>query len=189
MKFVNVMLAGLMLAFGPLVALADDMNYSYIELDWAHIEVDNGGGGDGVYLDGSVGFAERFFAFANYAKLDVGAADVDTYAVGLGGHVVMTGNMDFVGRVGYTELDLAVPGGSASADGFLVTAGLRGHMMDNTFEMEGDVIYRDLGNQGGEETAFSLGGRFMLTDAFALGVKYQFGEDADTLFAGVRFSF
>jgi len=188
MKLTNAMLGGLLLAVAPLTAHAEGMSYSYIELDWAHTDVDNGPSGDGIHAEGSVGFANNFFVFANYATLDVDVVDIDTYIVGLGGHVGITESLDFVGRVGYTSLDLSLAGGGASTDGYHLAAGLRGRVADQ-FELEGDIIYRDLGNEGGEETAFSFGGRYHLTDAFALGVEYQFGEDADTLFAGVRFSF
>lgn len=188
MKFVSALLGGLLLAVSPLATLADDMNYSFVELDWINTDVDNGPSGDGFYLDGSVGFADHFFVFADYASQSVDVIDIDALSVGIGGHFGIAENLDLVGRVGYSELDLSAPGFSADADGYLVSAGLRGRVADQ-FEMEAHIIYRDLGNQGGDETAYSLGGRYHFSDMFAFGAEYQFGEDADTLFAGVRFSF
>ena len=58
-----------------------------------------------------------------------------------------------MGRVGYTESDLSSGPLSASDDGYLLTAGVRGQM--SQFEMEGHLVYTDL-SDGGDETAFEF---------------------------------
>ncbi len=185
MKFVKTLIGGLLLAVAPLAAMAEGLSYSYVELDYLDLDIDNAPSGDGFAVRGSVGFAGNWFAFADYSDASVDVIDVENIAVGLGGHFPIGSNVDFVGRVGYTELDLSVPGASISDDGYLLTAGLRGQV--SQFEMEGHVVYTDL-SDGGDETAFEVAGRYNFTEMFSAGIAYRMGDDANTLFAGVRLS-
>ena len=117
------------------------------------------------------------------ASVDV--IDIENIAVGVGGHFPVNDSLDVVGRVGYTETDLSSGPFSASDDGYLLSAGLRGQM--SQFEMEGHLVYTDL-SDGGDETAFEVAGRWNFTDMFSAGVAYRMGDDANVLFAGVRLS-
>ena len=179
------LIGGLLLAVAPLAAMADGMNYSYVEADYVDLDVDNGPSGDGFGVRGSVGFANNWFAFADYVDASVDVIDIENIAVGLGGHFPINDTLDVVGRVGYTETDLSSGPFSASDDGYLLTAGVRGQM--SQFEMEGHVVYTDL-SDGGDETAFEFAGRWNFTDMFSAGVAYRIGDDANVLFAGVRLS-
>lgn len=187
MKIVNAMVASLLLAALPLAAQAEDMSYSFIDLGYVETDLDNGPTADGFGVRGSVGFAENFFVFGEYTNQDLQGVDIDQFAVGLGGHLGLTEQLDGVGRIGYVDGEASAGGFSVSVDGYLVSAGLRGQVTDD-FELEGHVIYRDLGGDG-DETAFSIGGRYFLTDQLALGAEYEIGDDAKTLFIGGRFSF
>lgn len=185
MKFMKAMFGGLLLAAAPLAAHADGMSYSYVEADYVDVDVDGGPSGDGFGVRGSVGFANNWFAFADYVDASVDVVDIENIAVGLGGHYPIGGDFDVVGRIGYTETDLSAGPFSASDDGYLLSLGLRGQV--SQFEMEGSVIYTDL-DDGGDETAFEVAGRWNFTDMFSAGVAYRFGDDANVLFAGVRLS-
>lgn len=187
MKIVNAMVASLLLAAVPLAAQADVMSYSYIDLGYVETDIDNGPSADGFGVRGSVDFAENFFVFGEYTNQDLQGIDIDQFAVGLGGHLGLTEKLDGVGRIGYVDAEASVGGFSASVDGYLVSAGLRGQVTDD-FEMEGHLIHRDLGDAG-DETAFSIGGRYFFTDQFALGLEYEIGDDAKTFLIGGRFSF
>ena len=195
MKLVKVILGGLMLAAAPLAALAEDMSYSYVEVGYVDADLADVASGDGPSLRGSANFAEKFFAFGEYTTLDFpGGVDLDQYVVGLGGHFGIFDNADFVGRVGYTEFDVSVPGlGSGSADGYVVSAGIRGQVAED-FELEGHVIHTDLGSDLGDSTGFVVGGRYFFTGSLAIGLEYRTGdeiggEDLDLLSAHVRFAF
>jgi hypothetical protein len=186
MKLAKAVLGSLVLAAVPLAAQAEGISYSYAELDYIDVNLDPGPSGDGFALRGSVGFGGNYFVFADLAQAEIDVVDVDNYAVGLGGHFNVAPSVDFVGRIGYTEVDLSAPGfGSASDDGYLLSAGLRGQM--ERFEMEGHVVYTDL-SDGGDETAVEVAGRYNFSEMFSAGIAYRFGDDADTLFAGVRLS-
>lgn len=195
MKIVNAMVGTLLLAATPFAADAEDMSYSFIDLGYNEADLDSVADGDGFSVRGSIGFAEDFFAFADYANFGFpGGVDLDQYSVGLGGHLGIAENVDLVGRVGYTKLDLSVPGfGSGDEDGYVIAAGIRGRIADG-FELEGHAVHTDLGSDVGDSTALVVGGRYFFTDNFAVGAEYRTGDDIggadlDVIYAGVRFTF
>jgi hypothetical protein len=195
MKIMNAMVGCLMLAAVPLAVQADDMSYSYIEGGYTEADLDNVADGDGFSVRGSVSFSENFFVFGEYATFGFpGSVDLDQISAGLGGHLDISDRVDLVGRVGYTELDLSVPGfGSGSVDGFLVSAVIRGQVSDS-FELEAHAVHTDLGSDGGDSTGFVVGGRYFFTESFAAGLEYRTGDelggaDLDVIFVGVRFAF
>jgi len=179
------LIGGLLLAAAPLAAMADDINYSYVEADYIDLDIDNAPSGDGFGVRGSVGFADNWFAFADYVDASVDVVDIENIAVGIGGHYPVGSNLDAVGRIGYTETDLSAGPISASDDGYLLSIGLRSQL--SQFEMEGHLVYTDL-SDGGDETAFEFAGRWNFTEMFSAGVAYRIGDDANVLFAGVRLS-
>ncbi len=188
MKIVNAMVASLLLAALPLAAQAEGMSYSYVDLGYVETDIDNAPTADGFGVRGSVGFAENYFAFGEYTNQDLQGIDIDQLAVGLGGHLDLTEKLDLVGRVGYLDAEASVGGISVSVDGYLVSAGLRGQVAPD-FELEGHVIHRDLGDDGGDDTAVAIGGRYFFTNRFALGAEYEIADDAKTILVGGRFSF
>ena len=185
MKFAKIMLGSLMLAFAPLAALADDMSYNYIDGAYVQTDIDGvGSSADGWALRGSVGFGQNWFAFAEYASQSVQGFDVDSAAIGLGGHYGLTEQLDVVGSVGYFSVDLN-PGGSD--DGYMLNLGLRGRVTEGV-ELEGGARYTDL-SDGGNDTAFYVGGRFHFNKTWAVGAEYQDGNDSSSILAYVRASF
>ena len=188
MKLGKVVFGSLMLAAAPLAAMADDMSYSYVDAAYVETDIDNAPTADGFALRGSIGFAENWFAFADYADQSVQGIDVTSYDVGIGGHYGMTEALDVVGRVGYTKVELdAGGGGNFDDDGYLIDLGLRGRVGD-AVELEGGVHYTDY-TDGGDDTGLYVGGRFHFNKTWALGAEYQSGDDADSILAYVRASF
>ena len=187
MKFAKIVLGSIMLAFAPLAALADDMSYSYVDLDYVSSDIEGAPSADGFGLRGSVGFAENWFVFGEYSNQDLAGVDIDQFAVGLGGHYGLTNEMDLVGRIGYVDAEASAGGISISVDGYLVSAGLRGQIGD-AFELEGRAEYTDFGNNG-DDTALVIAGRYFFTDQFALGAEFSTSDDVDTYLVGIRWSF
>jgi hypothetical protein len=183
------MTAGLMLAALPLASYAEDMSYSFVDLGYVETDIDSVGPSlDGFALRGSIGFAEYYFAFAEYSSQSVSGVDFDQTTVGLGGHYGLSDSLDLVGRAGWFKADVSGGGTSFDDDGYLVSAGLRGKMGDKV-ELEGSVIYTDLGGSGGDDTAVAVGGRYYFTRNLALGAEYQHGNDSSTILLGGRYSF
>ena len=186
MKLGKTMLGSLLLAALPLASQAEGMSYSYVEADYVDVDIDDAPSGDGFGVRGSVGFMDNWFAFADYVDASVDVVDIESISVGVGGHYPVASNLDAVGRIGYTEVDLSAPGfASVSDDGYLLSLGLRGQM--SQFEAEGHIVYTDL-SDGGDETAFEVAGRWNFTEMFSAGISYRIGDDANYLFAGVRLS-
>jgi hypothetical protein len=189
MKFLNAMTAGLMLAGLPLASHAEAMSYSFIDLGYIETDIDGtSSNADGFALRGSVGFAEQYFAFAEYSNQSVSGADIDQIAVGLGGHYGLSDNLDLVGRAGWLNVDGSGPGVSLNDDGYLLSAGLRGKV-GTSVELEASVIYSDFGGSIGDDTAFAVAGRYYFTRNFAVGAEYQDGSDSSTILLGGRYSF
>lgn len=111
---------------------AEDISYSYLEIDYIVQDVDmyedddlfdnfleDVDDGDGFKVEGSFAFTNNLFIFANYAQTkadftfinDVGIVvprdtDVKTLQVGLGYFAPITYNVDFVVRAAYMDVDL-----------------------------------------------------------------------------------
>jgi len=188
MKILNAMTAGLMLATLPVLAQADGMSYSYVDLGYVETEIDGvGPKADGFGLRGSVGIAENFFVFADYSDQEVANIDVEQIAAGLGGHYGLSDNLDLVGRVGWAKAEVSGFGGSVDDDGYLVSAGLRTRLGENV-ELEGSVIHTDFGG-GSDDTALAVGGRYYFNKNLAVGAEYQTSDDVSSIMAGVRVSF
>ena len=187
MKFVNAMACSLMLAAMSTAARAEDLSYSNLDLGWLSTDLDNGPTVDGFGLRGSVGFAENLFVFGEFSNQEVSNVDIDQYAAGIGGHLGISENVDLVGRLGYINTEVSSGSFSADDDGYLVSAGLRGRVVED-FELEGGVIYRDLGGNA-DDTAAVIGGRWFFHENFAINAEYEHSDDSGTIFAGVRFTF
>jgi hypothetical protein len=188
MKSVKVMFGSLLLAVAPLAALAEDMSYSFVDLAYVDTEVDGVGPSlDGFGLRGSVGFAENWFAFGEFAAQSVSGVDLDTYAVGIGGHYRLAESLDLVGRLGWTKVEVSSGPFDVDDDGYLVDLGLRGRVGD-AVELEGGARYTDF-SDGGDATSLFFGGRFHFNETWALGAEYQDGDDTSSILAYVRASF
>ena len=193
MKIATALLGSLVLSAMPLAAQAEDMSYSFIDLGYSEANLDGGPTGDGFSARGSVGFAENFFGFADYLSQDfpafgvVPSFDIDIYSIGLGGRMEIAESVDLVGKVGYLKADVSSDGLSGDESGYLVSAGVRARPASQ-FELEGNVVYRDLGGDA-DDTAIAVAARYFFTDMFAIGAEYEMSDDQDIWFAGVRLSF
>jgi len=189
MKFLKATIASSVLAAMPLASHAEAMSYSYVDLGYVETDIDGvGPTADGFALRGSVGFAEHYFAFAEYSTQSISGFDIDLTTVGLGGHYGLSDNLDLVGRAGWVRADASGFGANVDDDGYMLSAGLRGKAGDSV-ELEASVIHTDLGGPDGNDTAFAVGGRYFFTSNFAIGAEYQQGDDASTILLGVRFAF
>jgi hypothetical protein len=188
MKSVKVLLGSLLLAASPLAAQAEDMSYSFVDLAYVDTDIDGVGPSlDGFGLRGSVGFAENWFAFGEYSAQSVSGVDLDTFVAGIGGHYGLAENLDLVGRLGWTKVEISAGPIDVDDDGYLVDLGLRGRVGD-AVELEGGARYTDF-SDGGDATSLFVGGRFHFNETWALGAEYQDGDDTSAILAYVRASF
>ncbi|MCR9259396.1 MAG: porin family protein [Pseudomonadaceae bacterium] len=171
--------------------LADQsMNYNYIEGSYIDTEIDNGldVDGDGFGLSGSVELGSNYFLTASYSaqEFDFGV-DLDQKSIGFGGFMGLSDSVDLVGSINYVDAEIDTRFGSADDSGFGLGVGLRARVAPNV-ELEGGINYVDL-DESGDDTSLALGGRYYLTEAFALGAGVSFGDDVTSWNLGARFEF
>jgi hypothetical protein len=173
-------------------ALADEgFSYSFVELGYTSTEIDDlDVEGDGLGLRGSIEFTDMFHGFASYSDMDldfdVGATEME---IGAGLAWSISPNVDFVGTLSYLNLEVDLPAGFGSVDDSAIAlgAGLRGRVGEQ-LELTGGLKYAEF-DEGGNDTAFNVGGRYYFTKMFALGADIGFNEDGTSWTLGGRFDF
>ena len=172
-------------------ALADDaLSYTYIEAAYLDTEIDDGPDvdGDGYGIAGSFELTDALFLTASYADQDFDfGIDSNRWTAGLGAHTPLADNLDLVGEIGYVDAELETGFGDVDDDGYYAGVGLRARVAQH-FELEGGLNYVDL-DDSGDNTTVNLGGRYYLTDQFAIGAGIDFDDDVKTWQAGFRFEF
>jgi Outer membrane protein beta-barrel domain len=179
---------------GMASAHAGDLSYTYAEGGLGQVDMDSIDTGDAYFIGGSLGFADRWFGFAEYSmsSFDVSgvSADLDEYQIGFGGHFPMSNSVDFVGKLAYVDesVDASAGGVSASADenGYMLSAGVRGHVAEK-LDLMGSVDYLDIGDS--TDTGLSLRGLYEFTDMFSLGARAGFSDDVTSYGVFARFTF
>lgn len=174
--------------------------YTYAEIGYANIEIDDDGffgedpDGDGYLLAGSVAVADMVHVFAGYADAELEFdnfgvdADYETYEVGVGLNYAITGTVDLVGRLAYANIEVGIDGfGSEDENGYLLQAGSRA-MLTERFELNGFVTYSDFGDDL-DDTTLDLGALYNFTRMFAVSGGVGFGDDSRTYNLGVRLYF
>lgn len=183
-------------------AHAEGPRYTYLELGYVNIELDDPGflgedpDGDGFAFGGSVAVADMVHLFAGYtdSELDFstpfGKVDVDyrTLSLGVGLNYAIASNIDLVGRLAYVNAEAKALGEKVDEDGYGISGGVRA-MVTEQFELNGFVNYVDLGSDVGDDTSVSIGGLYNFTDLFAVGLGGEFGSDVRVITVGVRFYF
>ncbi|MHB8425242.1 MAG: outer membrane beta-barrel protein [Gammaproteobacteria bacterium] len=209
MKNIVFVVATLMLAI-PAAANAAAPGYNYLDLSYSRTSLNhdvsagiNGmSGGNGYQLAGSYDITSSIFLGASYghnnfnggfttaglppAGSPAGGFFVKYYMLTVGGHLPITGSVDFVGRVSYADdswqqgpSNGIFPGLSVSSSetktGYDVGVGLRA-MMNDRLELNAFVDRDDVGllgqNQNSVETIGSVGALYNFSRRYGLGVSY-----------------
>jgi hypothetical protein len=180
------------LAFAPLFARAEGPSYSFVEAGYVVTDIDDFDEEfDGFVVRGSFEFVENWFLYARYLDQSAEVFDIDVdatqAALGVGYAFPLTEAMDLYGKLGYTEVEFDVFGESLDDDGYELSVGLRGSVMEQ-LELEGALNYFDLSDSG-DDTSLGLAARWYFMPQFALGIEGEFGDDANSYGVGVRWEF
>lgn len=185
--------AGLLAGAG--FAVADDSSggptYTYAELGYLNLDIDDGGSLDGFRLGGSFAVNPQFHILAEYLDLCESGLSIDTTVLAAGFNMPLAGATDLVARVGWVhagaEVDLDPPLGSLSDsdNGWMAQAGLRS-MLTPQLELNGFVTHTDV---AGSDTALSIGAVYRFSNAFGVFGNAEFADGSTLASAGVRFSF
>lgn len=188
MNIVKTLAVAGAVVLAPVMAQADDFDYTYVEGGYAELDLDGVSDKlDGFFLRGSLGITERLFVSADYLDVSTGPADTQLYSVSFGGSYPLSDSMHLTGKVGYAATEASAFGFSADDDGYTIGAGLRARPAER-FELEANVNFYDFSDSG-SDTALGLAGRYFFTERFAVGAEYQHFDDADLWGVGLRFSF
>lgn len=180
----------LLLTLIPVASQAEEFDYSYVELGYANVDLDLGGGldvdGDGFGINGSFAIGNDVHLFASYSSVDFDfSVEVNQLELGAGMHFELTPTMDMVGTVSYLDAEVDSGLGSFSEDGFGIGLGVRAAAGEN-IEWEAGLDYADLGSSN---TTIRLEGRYSFSSNSAVGIGFAFDDDVTTIIAGVRFEF
>jgi hypothetical protein len=186
MRKVIVMFALSALATGR-SALADDMSYSFLQLDVQGGELDGGNYGtlSGYALHGSVEVGPHVYLFGDYGNTKYAGNGVKARflpgTVGLGGHVAFSPNVEAYGGVSAERLTIrtGVVGlpdpdtrTSDTFKGWGIQLAARG-WIGESFQWSLGVKRRDLKDLE-KINSISLGGRFYFRRAWAVGMDYTY---------------
>lgn len=174
---------------GPALADAPKWTYvqaGYYQLDGYDSELDV----QGLQLQGSIGFAERWHAQASWLEGDMDIddenADLQGYRVSVGSHVPVTGDLQLVSDLFYFDIErdaddqLFVDG---DTDGYGVGVGLRTVLADKV-DLYGLVNWTSadvtLDDESTDYTDFGLSiiGRYNWTPAFSTGVQFNVNDSS-----------
>ncbi len=171
-------------------ASAGDFDYNYLSVGYGNMEFDNiDVDGDGFGVGGSYAINDSYHVFAGYetASLDFDV-DMTGWAAGIGWNSSLSPTVDLVTRVSYRYIELDAPGSSSVDDnGLGLGLGLR-FAATEELELDAGIDYVDYGD-GGDGTAFGVGGLYSFTEAFALGLGGSWGDDVSSYTVSGRFYF
>ncbi len=176
--------------FAGTAVAQSEFDYSYVELGYINTDLDDFNvDGDGFQLRGSLGVTDNVHVFAKYTDLDFDFnIDTNTFEVGGGYAWPLRSNLDVIGTLSYLKTEIDVPRGrDFDDDGFGLGVGLRGRAI-NQLEWTAGLQHVDF-DDGGDDTIFSVGGRYFFTPAFAAGVDVTFDDDGTAWYLGGRWSF
>jgi hypothetical protein len=170
-------------------AIAQNFDYSFIQGSYVQLELDEFDG-DGFGLDGSLAVTDHFHVFGSYSTADFDfGIDVNQMSAGVGFNTPVSDAVDVIASVAYEWAEVEAPGfGSVDEDGYGLGLGLRA-MVNQAIEVDGGISYVDLGDDSDGETSFGAGFLYHFSDAFAVGLSGDWGDDIDTYQLNGRFSF
>lgn len=173
----------------PLASHADGFGYTFVEGGVVNTEIDVGPAdidGDGLGINGSFGLNDSLHVIAGYTDVDYDfGIDGSVTNVGLGFNTSLSADLDFVADVSYVDAEIATGFGSADETGYGLGAGVRGRATDRV-ELEARLGYVDLDDS---DTAVQVGGRYYLSDSFALGAGLTDNDAGLTWTLGLRAEF
>jgi hypothetical protein len=187
----NLLVAALAAVATP--ALADGLDYTYLEGRYSSLDVD-GEDGDGFGIRGSYAINDNLYILGQYGSADFDFLNTEATELRVGGgfHMPVQDGVDFVAELNWERTDVELdnpfpPFGRIEGDdnGVALSGGLRG-MVTDKFELNGKVRYIDYGDV--DDTVLGLGAKYGINDRWSVVGEYETG-DTDAITLGVRLTF
>jgi opacity protein-like surface antigen len=177
------------------VCFADEgPKYTYGEVGYAHVELDdfNEADGDEIGVSGSLALTDMLHIFGSYAQGEVDGSNfpnIDTTSAnaGLGLNYAVSPTIDLVGRVSYVYTKVELNNFDEDDSGIGLSGGVRA-MVTPQLELNGGVSYVDFGNDN-NDTALDLGAVYSFTEMFAVTANASFSDDVTAVGVGLRLYF
>jgi len=202
-------------------AATEGLNYTFLQLDYIVRDIDvfeddedpieDFDDGNGIALRGSFAVNESLFLFGEYSETESDVTyvsdqvfpipaeeDVTQLKAGIGTSLEIADRTDFVGRLGYTDIDygdfdVGATGndfdvsdlGDDSSDGFFVDAGVRSQLLDN---LDGSIGVRYLDVEDVDNTSLIGNLMFELTENWSIDLAVDAGDELATWSLGARWS-
>lgn len=160
-----------------------------------------------VYIFGNYSNTHAEFTFTNDTGMEIQEdEDIKTMSIGLGYHMPIANNMDFVTQVAYQDVDFGDIAfgqnetdiddfddvGDAiddldedSTDGFFIDAGVRSQVV-NWMEAGAGLRYTDLDT--GDDFSIFANALFEINPNMGVNVAAEFGDNVDIFRVGFRYS-
>lgn len=185
-RFVIPVLAGLLL---PFTAGASNFSYTWVEGSYSDVSLDDSDfdfDGDAYGINAAWQLNETVFVFGGYEYGDYDFdVDTDTFELGVGLAFPVGRMADFVVGASYVDVSADLPGfGSVDDDGYSLFGGFRFGLTES-FQVDAGVSYVDFSDSG-DDTSYSITGRYYFTPSWAIGVGYTSGDDTDAVTISVR---
>jgi hypothetical protein len=194
--------AGALLIFAGQPVLANELSYSFVEIDYIDGESD-GSDGDGFRVSGSFELGDRFFVSGGYEDLDYDPftsdgittedSELTLLRLGIGMNGEINEGLDWVASVSFTDAEFKTVDSygydyGLDETGYILDVGLRG-LINDTLEYSASILQLDIFDDS--STGFRLGGRYHFGDSnVSAGLDYvQYDSDWDQLELGVRYQF
>ena len=171
-------------------AAADGFNYNYVSASYSTVDFDDlNVDGDGFGLGLSMGITDEFHLFGNYqgSDFDLGV-DGSAWSAGIGFNTPISDVIDVVATLSYEYVDIDAPGfGSVDDHGYGLGVGIRAAVSERV-EIDAGIAYVDL-KDSGDNSAFSAGFLFNITDTVSLGLSGSWDDDFTVYSLGGRIYF
>ena len=183
----------------PMSAQASELSYSYIEGDYAWMNIDDEDldfDPSGFGIKGSVAVGEAWYLFGGYLQGDDSQDDIDLDTaqtnVGIGWRHAISDKADFNGELSYVHQNVDVDfgggvSGDADGDGYRLSAGIRGEMAEN-FEGYAKANWTDGSDFDGDFSG-TIGAQVKFGGMWGITGEAEFGNDANIYMLGLRASF
>ena len=170
----------------PLTATASDLGYTYVEARYLDIDSGDKGSADGATAIGWFRFHENVFAIGQIvASESDSGTDVTTGVLGTGFIMPLSARWDAVAIATWRSTEIDSVARDVSETGYGAQLGLRGMPIDK-FEARAFVNYVDVID---DSTSVFVSGDYFFSPKLAAGIAAEFGDAADTISLGVRYSF
>jgi hypothetical protein len=193
----------------PVEACPGGISYTNVELMYVYTDPDGGGdSGDGVNLRLSYALNQSLYIVADAAYNDYGGADSTQLALGIGGHISLTKNIDLAGDAGVVWVDQETSYAGLDDDdfGWYVRPHFRGkwgcleaHLGALYVDVDGDSVRVQNDNTafvsystyswGIEQWSGFLDLYYHLNANWDIAGGVVIGEDFNAFRAGVRYRF